>query len=249
MKKIIAYFTLVIMITACDTENANDCFQATGTIIAQEIAVAPFTKIRVNRDVELILTEGAIQKVEIETGENLINDVTVVVSSGRLIITENNTCNLLRDYNVTKVYVTAPNITEIISATQFIIRSNGVLNYDEIKLLSEDFTDTTVLATGKVILSLNSQNVIVVGNNLTDFTLSGTTDNLNVTFASGDGVFNAENLVANTVTVFHRGTNKMIVNPQNELSGQLRSTGNLIAKNRPSIVNVEQFYTGILIFE
>ena len=128
MKKILLIF-IGILLLSCDSENANDCFQKTGGIISQEIVVADFTKIKVNRDVELVLKEGATQKVVIETGENLLNDVSAVVSGNQLVLTDSNTCNYVRDYNVTKVYVTAPNITEIISSTQFQISSDGVLNY------------------------------------------------------------------------------------------------------------------------
>ncbi len=249
MKKYISVLLLFLVVISCDTENANDCFQTTGTIITQEITVAPFTKIRVNRDVELILKEGTVQKVIVETGENLMNDVAVEVQNGRLMLTDNNTCNLVRDYNITKVYVTSPNITEIISATQFKIQSEGMLNYSDLKIFSEDFTDTTVLATGTVILTLNSQNIWISANNLTHFILSGNANNLSVNFASGDGVFDGANLITNNVSVFHRGTNDIIVNPQVKLTGELRSTGNLIAKNHPPTVTVNQFYTGSLVFE
>ena len=50
-----------------------------------------------------------------------------------------------------KVYVTSPNITEIISSTQFKIRSEGVLNYPDLDVLSEDFNDTSVIAVGELI--------------------------------------------------------------------------------------------------
>ncbi len=248
MGKII-YTILLLVIIACNTENAPNCFQTAGAITTEEITVLAFTKIRVNRDVELVLKEGVTQRVLIETGENLIANVEINVVNGELIIIENNTCNLARNYNITKIYVTAPNITEITSATQFKIQSEGVLNYTNIKILSEDFTDPSVLAIGDIVLQLNTESVSVVGNNLTHFTLSGITNNLSVNLAAGDGVFNGENLIANTVSVFHRGTNSLIVNPQNELTGELRSTGNLIAKNHPPIVNINELYTGRLIFE
>jgi len=247
MKKII-YLILPLFFITCDTENANDCFQKTGSIITEEMTVSAFTKIRVNRGVELILKEGLNQEVIVETGENLINDVSVEVQNGRLVITDNNTCNFTRDYNVTKVYVTAPNITEIISSTQFKIQSDGVLNYNSIRVISEDFTDTTVIAVGNVNLELNSQDITVIANNLTHFYFSGFTQNLNVQFVGGDGVFDGSNLMADRVQVFHRGTNKIVVNPQLELNGELRSTGNLIAENHPPIVNVATLYTGQLIF-
>jgi len=248
MKKIILIF-IGILLLSCDNENANDCFQKTGAIITQEIEVENFTKIKVNRDVELILKEGPIQKVVIETGENLLNDVSIVVMGEQLILTENNTCNFVRDYNVTKVYVTAPNITEIISSTQFTISSDGILNYESINVLSEDYYDSSIIAVGTIILELNSQNIKVVGNNLTTFNMSGVTESLNVNFAAGDGVFYGASLIANEVSVFHRGTNNIIVNPQNVLEGRLVSTGNLIAVNQPPVVDVEVLYTGNLIFQ
>jgi len=248
MKKILLVFIGVLLLS-CDKENANDCFQKAGTIISKEVIVADFTKIKVNRDVELILKEGAVQKVVLETGDNLLNDVSAVVNGDQLVLTDNNTCNFVRDYNITKVYVTSPNITEIISSTQFEITSEGVLNYPTINVLSEDYHDTSIIAVGKINLTLNSQDVKVVGNNLTSFNISGMTNNLNVNFAAGDGVFNGTDLVANEVNIFHRGTNKIIVNPQSELKGQLVSTGDLISVNQPPVVDVEVLYTGSLIFQ
>ena len=248
MKKILLIFIGVLLLS-CDKENANDCFQKTGGIISQEIVVTDFTRIKVNRDVELVLKEGATQKVVIETGENLLKDVFAVVSGNQLVLTDSNTCNYVRDYNVTKVFVTAPNITEIISSTQFQISSDGVLNYPIINVSSEDYTDSSVIAVGTINLTLNSQDVKVVGNNLTFFELSGVTENLNVNFAAGDGVFNGAGLIANEVNVFHRGTNNVIVNPQNVLEGRLVSTGNLISVNYPPLVDVEVLYTGSLIFQ
>jgi hypothetical protein len=41
----------------------------------------------------------------------------------------------------------------------------------------------------------------------------------------------------------------MIVNPQQSLTGLLRGTGDLISVNHPPIVDVEQLYTGHLIFQ
>lgn len=247
--KNIFYICVCVFLFACDSENANDCFQKSGTIITREIDVELFTKIKVNRDVALILKEGPIQQVIIETGKNLINDVEVTVVNDRLILTENNTCNFVRDYNVTKVFVTSPNITEIISSTQFKISTDDVLNYSELDVLSEDFNDSSIIAVGEVELNLNTQNLKVVANNLTTFKFKGQAENLNITFAAGDGKFQGEQLLANNITIYHRGTNEVVVNPQLELKGTLLSTGNLIAKNHPPIVDIEELYTGRLIFE
>ena len=51
------------------------------------------------------------------------------------------------------------------------------------------------------------------------------------------------------LSVLHRGTNKFIVNPQQSIRGEIRSTGDVISVNQPPIVEVEEFFTGRLIFQ
>ena len=246
MKKIL--FILFVYLFSCSSEDANDCFQTAGKIITQEVDVTSFTKILVNRDIELIIAQGAEIKVTIETGENLLNDIEAVVIDNRLELTNNNTCNYVRDYGITKVYVTAPSINDIRSSSQFDISSQGVLNYSSIRLISEDFNED-VFAVGDFRLEVNSVNVVITSNKISSFYLSGEVENLDIGFYAGDSRLEGANLVAQNVSVFHRGSNDMIVNPQQSISGELRSTGNVIATNRPPVVEVEEFYTGRLIFD
>src|SRR5690606_34878476 len=155
MKKLV-YILIPFLMLACNSEHANDCFQTSGAIIQQEIMLPSFTKILVNRDVELIIKEGIEQKVVIETGTNLLSDVTAVVIDDELVLTDNNTCNYFRDYNITKVYVTSPNITEIRSSTQYDVRSDGVLTYPSLALLSEDYNAPESVTVGNFHLQLNN---------------------------------------------------------------------------------------------
>ena len=97
MKKLI-YILAVLLISGCDTQDGIDCFQTTGNIIQQEFTANNFEKITVNRNVELILSEGSQFEVVIETGENLMGDIEVKVIGNRLTINDNNSCNLVRDY-------------------------------------------------------------------------------------------------------------------------------------------------------
>ncbi len=239
----------MMFVAGCDTEDAPDCFQRTGDIIRLEVEVPDFTRILVNPNVELILKQGDSIQVVIETGDNLLNEVSASVEGDRLILNDDNDCAFFRDFNQTKVFVTAPNITEIRSATQFDISSDGMLNYPTLNLASEDFNEDTGTTTGTFNLNVESENINVTGNNIASFFISGRVTNLFVGFFSGTGRFDGENLIAENVRFFHRGTNKIIVNPQQSLSGEIRSTGDVIAVNRPSIVEVQEFFTGRLIFQ
>lgn len=248
MKKILCLFVFTCFL-ACDSEDANDCFQKTGNIIQKEVVVDDFEKILIYRNIELILKEAPETHVLIETGENLMNDVEVVVVDNQLRLTDNNTCNFVRDYEPTKIYVSAPNITDIRSSTQFDISSDGVLNYTDLRLFSEDFNSEGAFTMGDFRLRVNTNMLRITSNNLSSFYISGDTNKLHIGFYSGAGRFEGAQLIAQEVSVSHRGSNDMIVNPQLSLEGELRGTGDVISKNQPPTVDVEQLYTGELIFE
>lgn len=245
MRKINYIFLLLLI--ACSGENVNDCVQTAGKIVQQEVNTVSFTKILVNRNIELVLSQGSQTEVVIETGENLLNDIEAVVVGNELQLTNNNTCNYVRDYGITKVYITAPDITEIRSSSQFDVSSAGILSYDSLHLISEDFNIET-FAVGDFKLQLAVEELKITSNKLATFYMSGHTENLHVGFYGGAGRFEGANLIAQEVSVFHRGSNDMIINPQQSLTGEIRSTGNVIAVNQPPIVAVEEFYTGRLIF-
>ncbi len=247
--RIIMYIILPLFVLGCDSENALDCFQRTGDIVRKEVAVSDFTRILVNPNIELILKQGETTSVLIETGDNLLEEVTATVVEDRLVLSDTNDCAFFRDFNQTKIFVTAPDIREIRSATQFDISSDGVLTYPSLSLLSEDFNEDTGSTNGTFNLEVNSESISVVGNNIASFFIKGTAENLSVSFFSGTGRFEGANLIAQNVRVSHRGTNKMIVNPQQSIRGNIRSTGDVISVSRPSIIEVEEFFTGRLLFQ
>lgn len=214
----------------------------------QEVTVNSFNKILVNRDIELIVKEGVDFEVIIETGENLLNDVLAAVIDNQLQLTDYNSCNYVREYGITKVFVTAPNIREIRNSSQYEVSSIGTLTYTDLTLISEDFIAPGSFTIGDFRLQINSNKLSIVSNNISSFYMSGTVNNLSVGFYAGAGRFEGENLIAQNVDVFHRGSNDMIVNPQVSLTGTLNGTGNLISVNQPPTVDVEELYIGELIF-
>jgi len=233
---------------SCDSDSAPDCFQSAGNITRQEVSVADFSKITVFENVSLVLKSGEVQRVEIETGQNLRQEVGAIVEEDRLLLTDTNDCNYVRNYGITKVFVTAPNITEIRSSTGLSIESDGVLSYSSLTLLSESFLNTESETTdGTFDVEVDTENLSVIVNGITYFKLRGSTEDLNLNIAAGDSRIEAENLFAEAVTINHRGSNDMFVNPQLSLKGIIRGTGNVISANRPAVIEVEELYKGRLL--
>lgn len=249
MKKI-GYILLTLILLSCNGDKAPDCFQNAGDIIQQEFVVPTFNTITVFERIELIVTDEPIQNVIVESGEYLMNDIKVNVVDGRLILKNENACNLTRDYGITKIYVSAPNITEIRNSSGLAVTSNGILNYPELVLVSEDFNEEDTFHTdGDFQMQVNCEYLQVVTNNLSKVFISGTVTDLFIGFYSGDSRFEGANLVAQNIEIFQRSSNDMILNPQQSLIGEIRSTGDVILLNEPTFLDVEVFYTGQLIIQ
>ena len=240
----------MIFFTSCDSENSFDCVQEAGDRIQEEFEVAQFNTIVVEEGLQLIVIDGQQQKVVVQTGKNLLNAIEISVTDGVLNLYNNNGCNLVRDYNITQVLVTSPNIDTIRNASGYAVQSDGVLRYDSLTLLSEDLEEEDKYhKDGDIRLELEVDTLKIIANGLSNFFLSGTANIANIELLEGDMRVEAQNLAVQELYVFHRGTQKVIVNPIQSLRGKVLSTGDLISVNRPPIVEVEETYTGRLIFQ
>ncbi|TXN36956.1 DUF2807 domain-containing protein [Flagellimonas hymeniacidonis] len=248
MKKLIlTYF--ILLFAACNGDNVPDCFQNAGDLVRENVDVDQFINITVFENINLVIREGTEQVVEIETGEFLRGEVSAQVEDNRLILRNENGCNFFRDYGLTTVYVTSPNIEQIRSSTGLLISSDGVLEYPNLSLLSESFGEPEAETTdGSFDLNVDSENLRITTNGIAYFRLRGNTTNFNVGIAAGDSRIEAENLISENVNIDHRGSNDVLVNPQQRISGVIRGTGDVISSNRPPEVEVEELFNGQLIF-
>ena len=89
----------------------------------------------------------------------------------------------------------------------------------------------------------------IVSNGLARIQMKGTTTNLRLSYHAGIGKFEGRNLIAENVIIYHKGENKLEINPQVSLVGNLYSTGDLISYNHPATVAVTEHFFGKLIFE
>lgn len=250
MKKLFLGSLLFLSFSGCDTEDAPDCFRTSGKSSSIEIPVTPFEELIVYGKIKLFIKQGEEHKVIVESGENLINGISAEVENGRLSLQNLNTCSIFREYNQTNIYVTVPNLKLLHNAGNIPVESIGVLEFPRIWLKSlNPQKDPEIYTNGDFRLELISEEIKISGDHYSNFFLTGRTNFLELNFYSGDGRVEAANLVAERVLLQHRGTNKIIVNPQQELKGEIRSTGDVISVNHPPVLEVQEYYTGRLLFE
>lgn len=247
MKKLFFLLTVCILM-AC--EKPSDCVESTGTIVAKEILVQPFKKIKVYKGIEVVLTQGTEFKIQIVAGENFINNVEVIQKGDQLIFKDQTSCNWVREYGTTKILVTTPTLEEVYSKTDRTIRSNGVLTFENLSFIAfdKDADGEAGAGTGDFHLQIDNNNLQIQSNNVSRFYISGQAQQAGFNFYFGDGRIEAANFMVDYLYVYHRGSNDMIVNPIQKISGILNSTGNVILKNVPPIVEIEELYQGDLIY-
>ncbi|MDV7187758.1 head GIN domain-containing protein [Lutibacter sp. TH_r2] len=249
MKKNILYILLVITFYGCNNKDASDCFQTTGTIIFQEIDVPSFSTILVQERVGLVIEEGPTQKVVIETGENLLPDVSVEVIDNEIILKDNNACNFVRDYGVTVIHITSPNITKIRNASEQDVNSKGVLTYPSLYLQSVG-EKTEYLAAGDFNLNISNENLKVWGNAVCNFNITGTSNKLDLNLSDGDTRFNGSNFIVSEVIFNQVSSNDILIYPTESIKGNIYSTGDVICYNTPTLIDVEEISGyGKLIFK
>lgn len=249
MRKLL-FIALILGIFGCDSEDSGDCFQKAGKIVTEEIQVADFSEIIVYDKIKLYIEQGPEQKVTIESGENLMNEITAEVVDNRLMLKNENVCNLVRDYGITKIHVITPELTYLQHAGNIPLESIGTLKFDDLWLVSENQAlDPEIHTNGDFVLDLDVENLRITNDNYSHYFLTGKAKNVNLFFAAGDGRLEGRDFIVQQYDVFHRGTNKLILNPQQSLKGDIYSYGDILSVNRPPVVNVKEHFKGRLIFE
>lgn len=237
-----------VLLMAC--EKPSDCVESSGAIVTKEVTVQPFKKIKVYRGIEVVITQGTDYKVEIVAGENFIGNVEVIQNDDQLIFKDESSCNWVRAYGMTKILVTTPTLEEVYSKTDRNISSNGVLTFPSLTFTAfdKDADGEAGAGTGDFILNIDNESLTIYNNNVSRFYLSGQTNSGSFNFYFGDGRIEAEQLTIQNLYVYHRGSNDMIVRPIQSLTGTLNSTGNVILKNVPPLVEVAELYQGKVMY-
>ena len=245
MKKILVLWFSVFLIS-CNSDSEIDCFKKQGDVIEKFAETDYFDKIHIGLNIELIVSQSDETKIKVEYGKNLIDNVHFEVENYELKITNKSNCSMLRNYHPAKVFVSIPNLVKIHSGSQYSVKSAGVLKFPSLLLESGIIEESLPISFFDI--EVDNQELKINDNVSTAFRVSGKTEKLDIRFWSDAGRFEGENLIANEVAFYHRSSNDIIIYPITKVTGKLAGTGNLVLKNTPEILDVEQIYTGSVIY-
>lgn len=239
--------SLFLLLVACS--KPSDCVESTGVPTSKQFELSGFEKIIVNKGIGLVVTQGPDYKVEVRTGANLIDNIDIKLDGDKLILKDNTRCNWVREYGQTVVYVTAPNLTEIYSKTEKNIVSSGTISFPSLRLVSMDLYDGySGVGIGDYVFEVNNQNITLDTNGLSRFTITGQTNSLHINVFEAGGIVDTQNLLANSIFLYHRGSNDLSVHPLNSIMGDIYNIGNVYSFSKPPIAQVVAHYHGKIIY-
>lgn len=250
MKQLILSILIFSSLLACTNSGAPDCIQVAGDLVTKDFDLSGFDRIRIEDGVRLRVRKGDTYSVVLETGEFIVDDISVGVEDDVLVASNNLDCNFFREYGLTTLYVTTPDLREIRNSSRFDVIGENVLEFPRLSLLSTTSGEgADGKKSGDFYLSVEVNNLRVIANGISVFYLDGSANNAEYRFTDEQPRLEGEDLEVQNIEIVQVSANKMIINPQQSLVGVIRGTGDVISVNRPDVVEVEELFSGRLIFQ
>lgn len=231
----------LMILSSCKKENMGDCFKAVGKQTTETRQLPPFSKIIVEKNVDVVLVPDTAEYVVVSCGDNLIDLIKTEVNGGMLSIANHNKCNWVRNLDTPiKAEVHVKKLAELYFKGSGSITCTDTLRNDNLLIDCYD-------ASGNVDLWVhNGWNVISQHTGNADVKLQGWVAT-NTMFSGGNGFLDCRNLLTTTANVRHSGTGEFYVYASNELNVRIELIGNVYYFGHPPVINKTILSTGRLI--
>lgn len=243
MKHFFFLLFLCLLATSCSSE--GNCLQKKGHAVERVDLFDSFDEIDIPKGVEVEIVPEGPSRIVVQSYSNRIDQIQAQIQDKRLIITNANSCAMLHDYKVAHIKIYTPTLKTIYSRTQFKVFSNQTLTYPELTIISSLPKES---ASSEIEFKIENQYVRLEDNKVGWFKISGKTNFLQLDLFGGNPRVEAERLEAQEVQVFHRSINQARIYPVKTLKGTLYSTGDLILYHVPESIDVEEKYSGKVVY-
>jgi hypothetical protein len=200
-----------------------------------------FTKIYLNDNVNLVITQGSTYQINLEGGENLLPGIETNISDSVLTIRNTNTFNWLRSYDKKiTAYVTLPHLLDL----QYEATST-VTNTDTIR--EDSLTVTSTGGSGYIDLVIKTGiSKLSIINGSVDMKFRGKTG-VNFIFSDGYGPFHCLDLQSDLLFMRNSSTNDCYVNVIYHMEYEIMGLGNIYYRGNPPEISGTATGSGKLI--
>lgn len=235
-------FTIPLFFISCEKDHLFDFAKRTGKTVSIDRSVdGPFTKIYLNDDVELVITQGPIFNIKLKGGENLLPGIETSIIDSTLTIRNTNAFNWMRSYNdKITAYVTLPHLHELLYKA-----TSTVTNTDTIR--EDSLTVNSIGGSGYINLTINTGiSKLYTTNGSVDMNIKGKSG-LNFIYLGAYGSFHCLDLQSPFLYIRNKGTNDCYVSVLYHLEYEINGIGNIYYRGNPPEISGKLTSNGKLI--
>lgn len=233
--KLVKTYQLLILLSCCSLivfscGKESSCFKGSGNDITElRTVTTEITKVVLEDNIDLIITQGNTAELKLTGGENLLPYINTDVSGNELKLSSDNKCGFFRNYNrPLTAHLTVPNVNEIYYVGQGAIICTNTLN-------TPNFLFETRNGTGSINLDINTKDLsVLLHTGPADITLKGNSDKAYY-YGGGNGWMFCKDLIAQDVHVNNDSSGDIIVTASNTLLVELNSIGNIDYYGNPTV--------------
>jgi hypothetical protein len=225
MKKIY-FLSLIAFLGLFSCRFLGKRIHGNGNIKSVDRSVSSFKEVEANGNVKLIVTQGDLKPVRIETDENLLSYIEVIQEGDRVTIRPRNGVNLIPSGDL-NVYVTSPTYRSIeVSGSCDIVGQNKITSPDELALSASGAGDIQMeVDAPKVTAGISGSGSVKLKGQARDFNVD----------LSGAGHAYCYDLLTENTTVDISGAGSAQVYASVKLKASVSGAGNISYKGNASV--------------
>jgi hypothetical protein len=224
-------FPFLLVLAACNKENAPDCLQSAGDMTTETRLLPAFNIVEIRDYIQVELYDSTETFAQITAPENLLPEIIIQQENGELVISNQNSCNWVRSFkNRIVVRLYAPEFRHITQRGTGDITAINTLTCNSFTLENRHAAGTIQL---KVIVDSLA---ILTHTGVADVTVSGVASHAEY-FNQGYGWIDARDVEAQNVFVNNSSINNVYVNSTGYLYGAIYFSGNIYYGGHPTSID------------
>ena len=229
------YFILLLPLSfvmfSCKKENMKDCIKSTGDIIIETRRFSPIDTILVQNNINLYLRYDSVESILVETGKNLVPLIETSIENKKLILSNKNKCNFMRNYE------TPINVTVSIPDIKF-IQTTGAANINSLNRLTLTKSRIVNSGIGDINLDLNGGHILTQIYGSGGINLTGKAAVLEI-YSTGNCFMYCENLITGYTFLYSNTTGYIYVHAEKELGATIVGSGDVFYSGNPELKNIK----------
>ena len=222
---LVGVMTLVItsLFFSCD-----HCVKASGNIVTEERQLGAATGIIVEGTMNVVLTQGPTQLIQVKGDDNVLKYVQTYMSGSNIVFSiDGNKC--FKKESTIEVYVTLPSIQHVQLDSDGRINGSNSFKTDSLSILLRGF--------GNIDLQDTSRAVYVQSTGNGRVSMTGESTKLKIE-NRGQGVIQFQNFTTENAQVIVTNIGGVVVKVTQHLTGEISSAGNILYYGNPTTVDV-----------